>query len=862
MLKKIYSSILLSFLAFAVTAQGLETFSNSNAGVSSAYTSRNWVSDIGLSWNAESARNDEGGGSSSITGMNGDYMIVRNTTGIIKSLAIPNGCGEVTFKYAKAFTASGNIPTFGLFINNVQIGNTITASSNAATTANFTVNVSGSFDLEIRQLTANDQGRLGIDDISWTAFTNNPPCTEPQSQPTSLILNSTPTSITGNFTGASPDAEHYLVVRSTSATLSASPADGVNYALGAALGNGTVVAHITDPFFTDINLAPSTLYYYFIFSYNSEDCSGGPNYLISAPLTGSIATQAIPPCVTPAAPTALNLSPANNFISGNFSAASGAGKYLVVISNSSTLSTSPTNGIEYTQGQAFGNGTVVSFENNTSFTATGLNANTTYYFFIFSAATECTGAPFYSNTTLQGNATTTNTSTGIPNGYYNTTTGLTCQPLKTALKNIISTGYSNIGYDGLWTAYQKTDLKPSTNLIWDIYTDDNDFAVPETYNFTYSTNQCGNYNSEGDCYNREHSMPKSWFNDASPMHNDIFHVMPTDGYVNNARGNYPYGEVSSWNYQSIDNQSRRGTGSNYGYSGIVFQPHAAFRGDVARNMLYMATRYEDQIISQNWAGNSEASVAMLSAGEMTYTADRRKLQIFDDWFLKTMVKWHTEDPVSQKEIDRNNAVYYQSGQNNRNPFIDHPEYVAMIWQCTGVLPVITTNFTVQKWSSSAMINWTSTYETNFKNYSVERSTDGIQFFGIGTVAGQNLNNYSFEDPNLPTSAIVYYRLKLTDLDGTANYSKIIALRLNNAISNALLYPNPTLGPISIALTDALKRNSQLIITDIAGRILKQVPVAIGTLKIELNLQSLAGGRYFISLSDGVQNIRQSVVIAK
>ena len=71
-------------------------------------------------------------------------------------------------------------------------------------------------------------------------------------------------------------------------------------------------------------------------------------------------------------------------------------------------------------------------------------------------------------------------------------------------------------------------------------------------NIEYQANKntCGNYKKEGDCWNKEHSIPASWFNDASPMYSDLFQVYPTDGYVNNRRSNFPFGEVQTAKYIS------------------------------------------------------------------------------------------------------------------------------------------------------------------------------------------------------------------------------------------------------------------------------------------------------------------------
>lgn len=843
-------TLLFTLLVVSLTGFGQsETFSNIITGAGS-YAQRDWTGDNGLPWRATDARTDQ-----TITAGN-PAITIRD--GSVTCNGIPGGISSLAFTHQQKFTGSGSV--LQVYINGTLVG-TANPTTTVATASISSLNINGNFDLEIRQTTPGL--RIAIDDVTWTAFNNNPPCAEPAAQPTNLILSSSPNSITGSFTAPVPEADAYLIVRSTAATLSATPADGTVYNAGQAFGGGTVIGYSSVNNFTDNSLNPSTTYYYFIFAISDEDCTGGPNYFNNNPLSGSTNTQPIPPCTTPASPTSLNLTPANNSITGSFTGVAGINRYLVVISTSATLGATPVDGVNYTQGQALGSGTVVSFNNSTGFSATGLTTSTVYYLFVFAGASECTGQPLFNTTSLNGSVTTTNSSTGIPAGYYNAADGLTCQPLKTALKTIISTGAVNIGYDGLWTAYRYTDIKPgSTDTIWDIYTDDNNPAVPETFNFIYGTKQCGTYNSEGDCYNREHTTPKSWFNDAAPMHNDIFHVLPTDGWVNGARSNWPYGEVTNATFTSIDNQSKRGTGNNFGYTGTVFQPNAAFRGDVARISLYMATRYEDQIISQNWAGGSEANAAMLGASEEGFDAARRRLQIYDTWYIRTMFKWMTEDPVSQKEIDRNNAVYNLSGQHNRNPFVDHPEYAALIWQCTGVLPVTITDFVGQKQSNNVLLKWYATYETGFKTFEIERSLDADGFYKIGEVAGQNLANYAFTDAALPNTSIVYYRLKMIDIDGTYSYSKTVPVRLNNNFSNALVYPNPTTGPLNVRLTQAIKANTSLVITDVAGRTVQQQQVNKGVFSINLEVSKLPAGRYFIRINNDRDVIRQSFVIIK
>ena len=743
----------------------------------------------------------------------------------------------------------------------------------------------GNPEVQLRWITsrgsqAGNNSGIGLDNI----FIGPPavPCDEPTAQPTNLLLNATASTVAGSFDviPAPTSVLNYLIVRSLSTPLTQEPVDGTTYTAGQIIGggNGSVVGQSADGTFTN-STAPSTQYYYFIFAMNDQACGGGPNYNQTLPLSGSITTPALAACTTPAAPTALVLTPANTTISGTFTG-SGASKYLTVISTATPLSASPVNGMVYSAGQVFGNGTVVSYSAGTTFTATGLIVSTLYYLYVFAANDVCTGEPFYNTGSLAGSTTTTNASTGIPPGYYASAAG-TCQPLKTSVKNIITAGYQTLTYTpGLWNLFQFSDLHRNdantADIMWDMYSDNP--TGPEPYVFTYVVNQCGTYTTEGNCYNREHSSPQSWFNQVSPMVSDAHHIFATDGQVNNMRSSFPYGEVTTLigvpaaqNNPSL-NGSKLGTGNNFGYTGTVFEPISPYKGDFARAGLYMSARYEDEIIAQNWSAFGNANAVFLSATDEPDAAKRR-LQIYDLWHLNLLIKWHNQDPVSQKEIDRNNAIYYTSvnttsggspkAQGNRNPFIDHPEYVALIFQCTNaILPVTIINFTAQKNKESVLLKWYATFETSFKQYDVERSTDGLSFSKIGEVAGRNLADYNFTDNNLPKSSVVYYRLKMIDLDGKFEHSKIASVRLNNNFSNAIVYPNPTFGKLNIKLDEALLSAGTLQIVDVAGRNVKQQAVQSGTVNIGLDVNNLTAGRYFIKIITGNEVINQSFVVIK
>ncbi|MDY3521059.1 endonuclease [Riemerella anatipestifer] len=250
----------------------------------------------------------------------------------------------------------------------------------------------------------------------------------------------------------------------------------------------------------------------------------------------------------------------------------------------------------------------------------------------------------------------------IPNGYYDGTEGLSGYTLKSKLSEIITNGHQDKGYSGLWIAYATTDRDlyyENDNTILDIYSENPKGKDPYTYN--YGVGQCGNYSGEGSCYNREHIVPQSLFSDAFPMKSDANFVVPTDGYVNGKRGNYPFGVVGNVSWTS-KNGSKLGTNNTIGYSGVVFEPIDEFKGDVARMIFYFVTRYEKQIPT-------------FQSGTMLNGTTTQSLE---DWQLDILLTWHNQDPVSQREIDRNNAVY--NHQSNRNPFIDHPEWVNLIWK--------------------------------------------------------------------------------------------------------------------------------------------------------------------------------------
>lgn len=243
----------------------------------------------------------------------------------------------------------------------------------------------------------------------------------------------------------------------------------------------------------------------------------------------------------------------------------------------------------------------------------------------------------------------------IPANYYDRLDGTSATGLVTAIFNTIS-NHTNVGYDGLYTVYPTSDLT-GNNGVWDIYS---------TCGFTHGNKKCGNYGKVCDCYNREHSVPQSWFGEASPMKSDAFHVYPTDGKVNGQRSNYPYGECTSGTNLGGHALGRLGSSTFPGYTsvGTVFEPVDEYKGDLARTYFYMVTCYRNKNFTQSNEGAKVFTWSNSTAGLTPYA-------------IALFLKWSREDPVSQKEIDRNEAIY--NFQHNRNPFIDLPGLEEYLW---------------------------------------------------------------------------------------------------------------------------------------------------------------------------------------
>lgn len=235
------------------------------------------------------------------------------------------------------------------------------------------------------------------------------------------------------------------------------------------------------------------------------------------------------------------------------------------------------------------------------------------------------------------------------------------ESLKTALHNLVEKSHESRSYKQLYNAFLESDIDreyEGDGSVIDIYSERPSQSDP--YNYFNRGDTCGQYRGEGQCFNREHIFPQGAFGKRSPMKSDFFHLYPTDGYVNNIRGSLVFGEVREAEYTS-KNGSKMGSSVNADYRRDVFEPIDEFKGDVARALLYFAIRYEDRVRSFRHD-----------------LLDGSTFQVYRGWILKTLIKWHKLDPVSAWEIRRNDVG--EDFQGNRNPLIDHPEFVSQIWE--------------------------------------------------------------------------------------------------------------------------------------------------------------------------------------
>ena len=235
----------------------------------------------------------------------------------------------------------------------------------------------------------------------------------------------------------------------------------------------------------------------------------------------------------------------------------------------------------------------------------------------------------------------------IPSNYYTRLDGKKKEILKTAAFEVIRP-HTVVTYNSLFPQqFPKTDVYPELyngqKRWWEMYSD---------YVFYVNRGWSG--------MNREHSFPKSWWGgDTNEAYTDLFHLYPSEADANMAKSNYPLGEVDDATFNNGVTRVGYAVSGQGGGASRVFEPADEYKGDFARTYFYVVTAYQDYTWKYNY---------------MTMQGDYPTLK---PWAVNLLLSWHRADPVSKKEIDRNDAIYQIQG--NRNPFIDFPELAEYIW---------------------------------------------------------------------------------------------------------------------------------------------------------------------------------------
>lgn len=255
-------------------------------------------------------------------------------------------------------------------------------------------------------------------------------------------------------------------------------------------------------------------------------------------------------------------------------------------------------------------------------------------------------------------ATSVTAIAGYKEGYYDRMDGKSRETLKTAAKQCV-TAHKELEYYDLPNYWIYTDVYPELHngmkRWWEMYSDEL---------LLIRDGQTGKQAFSSNRMNREHAVPKSWWKkngsvEYTPAYSDMWNLYPSEVAANTAKSNYPFGITTSTTFNNgVTKVGRPATGYGGGASN-VFEPADEYKGDFARTIFYMATVYDDLTWVYNYMFVSNTYPTLVN------------------WAVNMLLEWARKDPVSQKEIDRNNLV--EQYQGNRNPFIDFPNLAEYIW---------------------------------------------------------------------------------------------------------------------------------------------------------------------------------------
>ncbi len=793
-----------------------------------------------------------------------------------------------------------------------------------------------------------------------TTVAGIPACITPAGQPTLLNFGSaTANAIPGSFTAAAA-TDGYLVLRSTSASLTNNPVNGVSYAPGNVLGNAVVVQQSNLTSFTATGLSPITLYYFYIFSYNNLACSSGPAYNVTPPLSGSTSTANLAACTVPTAqPKRLSFIPSGNAISGSFNAGSGCDGYLVIRSLSPTLSASPVNNTDYNMGDPIGGGFVVSNNAEKSFLTRNLAAATTYYFYVFAFNKICSGGTKYLTVNpLEGNIATTNapsnnfyfgnlhahsdysdgnqdnpgftpfddytyamasqcmdylgisehnhfTSNNNPGNRLSTyglgiaqaTNFTTANPAFVALYGmewgVISNGGHVLVYgDGMNNLWGWE----TGSGVWGGSSNYNEFVAKSDYASGAGLFQIVNNNSATNTFaSLAHPNDNDYGNLSNIAYNSNFDAAISTTAVENGPStstNTTYSNPGSsmsylWYYQkllakgyhlapAIDHDNHNTTFGRTTYSrSVVVAPVLSKTNIIGgfRNMNVYATQDCDtkvdftvntKIMGTNMVAAGAPVIAVNLTDVSTSTASA---------VIKVMfgIPGSNVNAVEIYSAIGSSLFYIDNGLANQATgyyFIDVTNgssriVTAPVWYTRtdlGALPVTFSSFTAQKQDKIVNLSWSTEQEINSSHFIIERSADGRSWQSIASIAaaGTSSNHLEYRAyDNLPLNGTSYYRIKQVDKDGRLQLSVVRRVSFDLGYSITLA-PNPAKDLITVTMDKISNTASTIQFFNASGNMVFTQKTSLS--KININTSAFARGLYFIKISNAGEVTTQKVLL--
>jgi trimeric autotransporter adhesin len=795
---------------------------------------------------------------------------------------------------------------------------------------------------------------------SATTIAGLPNCAAPAAQPTNLVFGTTTTtSIQGSFTATA--ADEYVVVRSTSATLSASPVNGTVYNSGDALGSGIVVQRSNVTSFTANGLSPNTPYYFFVFAINSAACVNGPAYNTVNALTGTQSTQPLPACTAPSAqPTNLNLTATGTAISGTFTPVAGADNYLVIRSTSATLGATPADNTDYAVGAAFGSGVVIANSGNASFVTTGLTPATTYYFFVFASNKICSGGTKYA---AGAPLSATFATGGLANNYYFGTLhshsdysdgnkdnpGFTPADDYAFAKNSLCMDYLGISEHNHYSNGDPGNLISNYHLgsaQANTFTTNNAGFVA-MYGMEWGTISGGGHvivygngmddlwgwesgsGTWGAANNYDVYVPKSVYtgstglfktindniatntfgtlahpgnSDFNNLANIAYDAVADDGITGvcvesgpasstNTSYSNPGSSMSTlWYYQTLlakgyhlgptidhDNHYTTFGRTTYSRTAIIATANTKAALTAAmRNMNFYATQDCDtkvdftvnakimgNIFTDRYAPN--ISVTLTDVSSSTAGAIIRVMYgAPGSGVLPVKIDSAIGSSLTFTDLNLANLAtgyYYIDITNGSSRIVTAPVWYTRN-DAFGTLPVKLSSFTVTKTDNAAKLNWATAFELNSSHFVIERSTNGSNWYSIGTVAAKGnstvTTSYEMYD-NAAARGINYYRLRQVDINGQFEISTVRSA-LFNAGNTVEVAPNPATNFINLYIgkTTIAQTSASVQLLNTAGKIIYSILTT--QQHTQINATTMAKGLYFVKIitSDGTSVIRVMV----